>query len=97
MSLPPWFAGVVLGVYALLILYALFAPARQPDPQRGVAVGCLCLVLVALLGAVALLVVGITLHKPWLVNTISTVCLYSLVIVVIGLAKSGMDWLRRRK
>jgi hypothetical protein len=97
MSLSPWLAGVVLGVYALLTLYALVAPARQPDPQRGVAIRCLSFVLVGLLGVAALLAAGILLNKPWLVQAISIVCLYSLVIVGIGLAKSGLDWFRRRK
>ena len=97
MSLSVWFAGVVLGVYALLILYALIAPARQPDPQRGVAIGCLSLVLVGLIGVGALLAAGVLLNKPWLVHAIASVCLYSLVLVGIGLAKSGLDWFRRRK
>lgn len=96
-GLSPWFAGIVLGVYILGIVYALITPPRQHDPQRGVAIGCLGFVLVGLLALAATLAMGVLRNKPVLVNVISGLCLYSLAIVVIGLVKSGFDWLRNRQ
>jgi hypothetical protein len=60
-TLSPLLAAVVLGAYALIIIYALIAPRRGPDPQRGVAVGCLLIVLAALLAVGALLAVAVRL------------------------------------
>jgi hypothetical protein len=95
-TLSPLLAAVVLGAYALLIIYALIAPSRGPDPQRGVAAGCLVIVLVVLLATGALLAVAVRLKWGWLVNVISGACLYSIVIVIVGLIKTLFDRIKKR-
>jgi peptidoglycan biosynthesis protein MviN/MurJ (putative lipid II flippase) len=95
-TLSPLPAAVVLGVYAVIIVYALIAPSRGPDPQRGVAVGCLLIVLAALLAAGALLATAVRMKWDWLVTAISGACLYSIIIVIPGLIKSVFDKIKKR-
>jgi len=79
-------SGVLLGLYALGIGYALCAPARQPDPQRGVAQGCLGLVLVALAGVGLLLGLAVRFHLTVVIYVIAAGCIYPAVLLAGNLA-----------
>ena len=75
--------GILLGLYLAGIVYALLAPVRQPDPQRGQAVGCLMIVAagIALLGA--LLAVGSIFDVAWLVRGIFYVAVFPAVLLAV--------------
>lgn len=79
-------AGVIIAAYLGGITYALLAPTRQPDPQRGMAVGCLviCLVPGALL-MIALLV-GYFAEMPRLVSALFYLCVVPAAWLLINLA-----------
>lgn len=78
-------AAVLLGAYALGILYALCAPARQPDPQRGVAQGCLGLALVALAAVGLLLGLAARYHLTVVIYIIVAGCAYPAVLLAANL------------
>jgi hypothetical protein len=88
-----WTAGVLLAAYALGVLYALNAPARQPDPQRGQAVGCLTIVLLGLLGLGAMLAAGLY----WDVGLLVRVPFWVAVFPALSLVGSGVYHLVRKR
>jgi len=81
----PIVAGVLLTLYFLGIVYALLAPTRGPDPQRGQAVGCLVIVAGGLLLLGVLLGLGVAFDLTWLVDAIVAVVVYpSLLLLANG-------------
>ncbi|QOI99401.1 MAG: hypothetical protein HRU70_02415 [Phycisphaeraceae bacterium] len=54
MATMAWVVGACVAAFLGVILYAIAAPSRGPDPQRGVAVGCLMMAAIpaAVLGVV---------------------------------------------
>ena len=84
--------GILLGLYLAGIVYALLAPVRQHDPQRGQAVGCLMIVAggIALLGA--LLAVGAIFDVAWLVRAIFYVAVFPAVLLTVHAVR--YLWLR---
>lgn len=54
-----WIAGVCIAVYLGCIVYAITAPRKQPDPQRGMAVGCLMIAAIPGVVAALLLAAGV--------------------------------------
>lgn len=81
-----WTAGVLLGVYILGIVYALTRTPRRPDPQRGQAVGCLMIVVAALLVLEAALAVGVYWDIGFLIRAPFWVAVFPL----LSLAGSGV-------
>src|SRR5688500_11860031 len=63
-------AGVVLAVLAVVPFVVAMMPARQHDPQRGMAVGCLMMFSVAMLIPGALLAWGYYRGHAGIVRTI---------------------------
>ena len=63
-------AGVILAVLAVVPFVVAILPARQPDPQRGMAVGCLLMFSLATLVPAGLLAWGHFGGHPTLVRTI---------------------------
>ena len=74
-------AGILLGVYVCGIVYALALPAKQHDPQRGQAIGCLMIVVLSLLGVGGLLAVGVAFNVRWLVVAIFWLTVYPAVML----------------
>lgn len=75
-------AGVLLGVYLLGIVYALLAPTKGPDPQRGQAVGCLMIVAMGLVGIGALLGAAVAFDIGWLATAISWVVIFPTALML---------------
>jgi MFS family permease len=80
-----WTAGVLLAVYALGILVALSRKPRQPDPQRGQAIGCLMIVVFALVGLGAVLAAAVI----WELNGLIRVVFWIAVFPCLSLLGSG--------
>lgn len=96
-SIPYWVSYTILGTFALVAVYAINAPPRQPDPQRGMAVGCLLfLLLVDILVAIAF-TIGILVRVRWLTNAITWLCLFAVLFVAIGLVESLVRALKKRR
>ena len=78
--------GAILAVYLGGIAYAILAPARQPDPQRGQAVGCLVLATIPAIVVGILVILGVAFDVPVLVRWPFRVCVviagYVLVLLV---------------
>ncbi|MBA4187999.1 MAG: hypothetical protein C0467_08265 [Planctomycetaceae bacterium] len=89
-------AGVLLALYLMGIVYALLAPSRGHDPQRGQAVGCLMIVAagVTLLGAA--LGIGVAFDLEWLVSVIIAVTVYPSLLLVANGVYFGVQRLRNR-
>src|SRR5690349_7933848 len=66
-------AGVLLGVYFLVVLIVLIMPAKQHDPQMGVAQGCLFGLVLMLATLGVLLAVGAYWQLHWLVYPIAVI------------------------
>jgi hypothetical protein len=81
-----WTAGVLLVAYAVGILYALTAPVKQHDPQRGQAVGCLMIVLAGLLTLGVILAAGVY----WDVAVMVWVPFVTTVFPAVSLVGSGV-------
>jgi hypothetical protein len=88
-----WIAGVVLASFALFILCGLLAPAKEHDPQRGQAVGCLTIALVVLLGLLAMLAAGVY----WDVGLLVWVPFGVAVFPAVSLIGGGVYHLVRRR
>ena len=85
-SVMAWTAGVLLAAYAVGIVYAMTAPVKQHDPQRGQAVGCLMIVLAGLLALGATLAAGVC----WDVATLVWVPFVTTVFPAVSLVGSGV-------
>lgn len=75
-------AGVLLVLYLLGIVYALLAPAKGPDPQRGQAVGCLMIVAIGLVLIGALLGVAVAFEIEWMASAISSVVIFPALVAL---------------
>lgn len=77
-----WVVGVCVAMYLGAIVFAIAAPSRQPDPHRGVGVGCLMLVAIpgVLLGV--LLAVGVTAGYDRLVRVLFYVTVLPTIYVL---------------
>jgi len=86
-------AAVLFGCYLLGILYALKAPAKQPDPQRGQAIGCL-MIVAAGIGLLLLIVgVGWWFQLNWLVTGLFWIAVFPAISLVGSLL---FNWINRR-
>lgn len=77
----------LIGLYILVLLYAVLAPKRQPDPQRGVAVGCLSIVIGFLVVLAGLFALGQFIHARWLTHGVSGICLFVLFFALLGMVQ----------
>jgi hypothetical protein len=59
MATMAWIVGGCLAAYLGCIVYAIMAPQKQPDPQRGMAVGCLMIAAIPGVVLALLLVIGV--------------------------------------
>jgi len=78
-------ATILLAAYTVAIVVVLLKPARQPDPQRGQAVGCLMIVVVGLLALGGALALAAAYDVRWLVGTIFFVTVYPAVMIAASL------------
>ncbi|MBM3982471.1 MAG: hypothetical protein FJ304_19815 [Planctomycetes bacterium] len=85
-------AGALLALYLLGIVFALLAPPKQHDPQRGQAVGCLMLVALVLIGLGALLAAGVAFEIEWLTRAVAYVVFFPAVLLAINAARFA--WLK---
>lgn len=88
-------AGVLLTLYFLGIVYALLAPRRGPDPQRGQAIGCLMIVAGGLVLVGVALGVGVAFDLTWLVDTIVAFTVYPSLLLVANVVYFGVKKLRK--
>lgn len=84
--------AVLLAAYLVGVVYALMAPARQPDPQRGVAQGCLGMVVLALIAMTGLLAAAVYFDIRWLAKALFFVAVFP----AIGLVGGGITHLIQR-
>lgn len=99
LSAIPWWVTLSLLVgFAGVLCYAIWTPPKQPDPQRGMAIGCLLFVLG--LDIVLLLLFGIArwFRVGWLEQSVASICvfidLFALLSFIENLVKA---WKARRK
>jgi hypothetical protein len=74
--------GVLLACYFIGVVYAVLAPSRQPDPHRGVAVGCLGMVAAGLLVLGGLLAIAVLFDVGWLLTLLFSITVYPSVALV---------------
>lgn len=90
-------AAVLLTLYLGVLLYALVAPSKEQDPQRGVAVGCLSMVVAAVVGVGAVLVVGVVLHNSVLIGIAYHIAVWPAAFMLFsGVVTLGRRILGRR-
>lgn len=89
-------AGVGVAGWIAFISYALLAPARQPDPQRGQAVGCPWILLIPGIALALLLLVGLATHIDLLTRIAFWIVIFpSGYLLLFGAAYPFM--LKRRR
>ncbi len=76
-------AGALLVLYLGGIVFALLAPAKGHDPQRGQAVGCLMIVALGLVGLGVLLGVAVAFEIGWLERAVSYMVIFPAVLLLI--------------
>lgn len=81
-------AGVLLALYFCGIVFAICVPPRQPDPQRGIALGCLSLVAGGIAGLGAVLAAGVYFDLTWCVHIAFDVAIFPAVLLLIALARA---------
>jgi small-conductance mechanosensitive channel len=74
-------ALALLSLYALIALAVLLAPVKNRDPQMGVAVGCLLVILIGLAGVGGLLALGYFFEQRWLVRGVFWATLSPIIIL----------------
>lgn len=89
-------AGGLLALYLLVIAYALLAPMKQHDPQRGQAEGCLMIIGGGLLALGAALGIGVAFDLGWLVSGVFWVVAFPVILVAINLVRYLLMKLRPR-
>lgn len=77
-------AAVLLGIYLVALVVALVLPARGPDPQRGVAQGCLLFVALGLIALGGLLALGYHFQLRPLVYLVFVVTIFPAFSLVGG-------------
>jgi hypothetical protein len=78
-----WITGAILALYIGVIVYAILAPQKQHDPQRGQAVGCLMLATIPAIVAGILVVIGVVWDIPKLVRWPFTACVIIFAYVTV--------------
>ena len=72
-----WTTGIILAIYVVGILILLKLPMRHPDPQRGMATGCLGVTAAAITALELLFGILVYFHFNTLVKMICTMTLFS--------------------
>lgn len=91
--------GAILAVYLLGIAYAILAPSKQPDPQRGQAVGCLMFAAIPAVVVAVLVVIGVAFDVPFLVRWPFRICtvVAGYVLLVLIAQPIVRVWQNRRR
>jgi hypothetical protein len=89
-------AGILLTLYLVGILFALLAPTRQHDPQRGVAVGCLMIVAGAILVLGLALGLGVFFDWPWMINIIFWITIFPFISLFLATTRQLVLYVRRK-
>lgn len=91
--------AAILAIYLGGIAYAILSPAKQPDPQRGQAVGCLMFAAIPGVVVALLVAIGLIWNIPTLVRWPFAICvtifLYVLVVLIAQPIMRG--WPSRRR
>jgi UDP-N-acetylmuramyl pentapeptide phosphotransferase/UDP-N-acetylglucosamine-1-phosphate transferase len=96
LTIPPYATYAMLAGFAALLLYAIFAPQKQPDPQRGMAIGCLIFVLLFLVLVVVLFTSGVLYKIRPLTDGVNGLCLFVIAFTALSLAESAFKRWRAR-
>jgi hypothetical protein len=90
--------GAILALYLGVIAYALLAPSKQHDPQRGQAVGCLMLAAIPALVIGILVIVGVVWDIPKLIRWPFALCVtvFGYVMLVLIAQPVVRAWKSRR-
>ena len=88
-------AGVILAVLVVVPFVVAIMPSRQPDPQRGMAVGCLMMFSFATLIPGGLLAWGHFGGHPGIVKTIFWIL--AVVVGYVAVMGTAMTIVRYRK
>jgi hypothetical protein len=91
-------AGTLIGLAIVTLAIVLIMPAKQHDPQRGMAVGCLMIVIIFLLIPGGLLLIGVMGPYPQLVRWIfwPTVIITGWALFSVVMNKY-LKWSRERR
>ena len=78
--------GAILALYLGCIGYALLAPAKQHDPQRGMAIGCLMLAMIPAVVVAIVVIAGVVWDVPrlirWPFSVTITIFAYVMVMLI---------------
>jgi len=85
LSTMAWITGAILALYLGCLVYAILAPQKQHDPQRGQAVGCLMLAAIPAVVVGILVVIGVACDIPKLVRWPFTACTIIFAYVMLML------------
>lgn len=90
--------GAILAIYLGGIAYVLLAPAKQPDPQRGQAIGCLMLAMIPGVVVGVLVVIGVVWDVPILIRWPFRICTFIFGYVMLMLIAQPIirAWRRSR-
>jgi Kef-type K+ transport system membrane component KefB len=93
-----WIAGAIVTIPAVCIVVVLMLPKRTHDPHDGIAVGCLSMVVLALLLVLALIIFAGLGDHPKLMKTIYYPTVYAggwVAFAIVG--NLFMTWYRRHR
>jgi MFS family permease len=92
-----WIAGICLALYLGCIVYAIMAPQKQHDPQRGMAVGCLMFAAIPGVLLALLLGIGVIGGFETLVRVLFYVtALPAAYVLVLLMAQPIVKWRQNR-
>lgn len=93
---PYWMTYGFLGIFALGLTWVALMPQKQPDPQGGVAKGCLLIAVGFLILLGVLFVAGNALGWEWLSKGVSGICLFITFFVALGLVQAFIRKIMRK-
>lgn len=97
MTTMAWIVGICVAVYLGVIVYAITAPAKQHDPQRGVAVGCLMFAAIPGIVLALLLAIGVMGGYEGLVRVLFYVTAVPMAyLLVLLIAQPIVKWRQNR-
>jgi hypothetical protein len=89
-------AAILLAVYFCGLLYAIFVPPKQRDPQYGMAIGCAWMVEIGIVAVAILLATAVGFKIDWLVKGVFAVTAFPAVLLIPFVLKTAATEIKRR-
>lgn len=95
-AIPWWVTLAMLVGFAATLCYAIWMPPKQPDPQRGMAIGCLLFVLGFNILLLVLFGVAMFFRVRWLETGIASICLFIVGFLLLSVVEKLVKRWRAR-